>query len=281
MSDPSDRRSNRTQRRIVEELAAAQLRGEFLELEYLRMRERLDGMKLTWRLATAPVQPDQQYDTRLHEPERGDNFLTKAASTMARYHGRIRRVERQPYRTIVTATIDCAGMSAAALKRAFAKADDVALDQMMNRTLAAAGVVLESVVGADSRVELRCAVTDRTAAEKAAHSVYSGVVLDIDDGEIDQISLVDTPVGFMKAAGADNVICKVYQRSRTVKKQSKKDKELRKRAELANFTVNHRMTGKDPELDLAVFKTLHSAAPSVAQQPGVPVASALGLLTSR
>ena len=154
------------------------------DIEWLMAQIReIEERRQLERLAAAQIMPGQRGDGRLYEAV---DWFTKASATM-RYYGRTTRLERQAHGTIVTATIDCPGMSPKKLRRAFAKADDVQLDQMARKDMPSAGVVLDADVHDDGRVGLRAVITDPVAAEKALASVYSGLVVEIDDDGIDQV----------------------------------------------------------------------------------------------
>jgi hypothetical protein len=138
--------------------------------------------------------PNQLRDSLL-----GSYIAIKKGAAM-RFYGRTARLERQPHGTIITATIDCAGASPKALKRAFSRAHRVQLDQMMRKDMPAGGVILDADVADDGRVGLRAVITDPTAAAKALHAVYSGLLIELDGDEVEQISLVDSPSDFVTKA---------------------------------------------------------------------------------
>jgi hypothetical protein len=131
-----------------------------------------------------------------------------------RFYGKTARLERQPHGgTIISAVIDCAAASPKALRRAFARADRVQLDQMARKDLPAGGVILDASVDDNGRVGLRALITDPTAAAKALHAVYSGLLVELDGDEIDGISLIDAPSDFVtKASGGAQVIAKIFTR---------------------------------------------------------------------
>jgi hypothetical protein len=147
-------------------------------------------------LSAVRLAPNQLRDSLL-----GSYIAIKKGAAM-RFYGRTARLERQPHGAIITATIDCAGASPTALKRAFSRAHRVQLDQMMRKDMPAGGVILDADVGDDGRVGLRAVITDPTAAAKALHTVYSGLLIELDGDEVEQISLVDSPSDFVtKASG--------------------------------------------------------------------------------
>jgi hypothetical protein len=158
-------------------------------------------------LAAIRPAPNQLPDTRL-----GDHIgLLKSRRTM-RFFGKTARLERQPHGTIISAVIDCAGASPQVLKRAFRRAARRAVDQQMDKAQRQAGVLLDAEVAEDGRVGLRAVITDAAAAAKALHAVYSGLVVDLDGDEVEQISLVDNPIEFAKASGGAQVIAKIFTR---------------------------------------------------------------------
>jgi hypothetical protein len=84
---------------------------------------------------------------------------------------------------------------------------------MARKDLPAGGVILDAEVAEDGRVGLRALITDPTAAAKALHAVYSGLLLELDGDEIDGISLIDAPGDFVtKASGGAQVIAKIFTR---------------------------------------------------------------------
>jgi hypothetical protein len=161
----------------------------------------------------------------------GLTTITKVSvAHMGRFYGRTSRIERQAHGMIINATVDCFGMSAKKLRKAFEKASRLQLDQMARKDLPSAGIVLDTDVGEDGRVGIRAVLTDPVAAAKAIAAVYTGLVIDVDDDGIDGISLVDAPADFVKTSGAGQVIAKVFTRegANSVKKAKKMKKALQK-----------------------------------------------------
>jgi hypothetical protein len=70
MSGASDRRRDRTQRRVAEALEAERVHNRRLEDEMARLANQLQAMKDWWRLYGAVPRPGQPYDTFIEEQER-------------------------------------------------------------------------------------------------------------------------------------------------------------------------------------------------------------------
>jgi hypothetical protein len=96
MSSSDDRRSSKTSRRIVEELAAVERRNQLIEFEMARMRNALAAMKEIWwsrPLEAARVPEDRRCGTRLNEDfEKGTTMLKpkdlKRAKRLAKETGK-------------------------------------------------------------------------------------------------------------------------------------------------------------------------------------------------
>ena len=70
MSGASDRRRDRTQRRVAEALEAERVHNRRLEDEMARLANQLQAMKDWWRLYGAVPRPGQPHDTFIEEQER-------------------------------------------------------------------------------------------------------------------------------------------------------------------------------------------------------------------
>jgi hypothetical protein len=146
------------------------------------------------------------------------------------------------------------------LKKAFEQVDRVQLRQMKNADLKAAGIVLRAEVSADGLVDLIGVVTDPPAMTKVAERTYTGCLVSFDGDVISDISLIDSPSAFMEKGS--RVICKIYidggvGMKLAVQKAAERQEKAGKAA--VEFALNHKMTGHDPGMDLAVFKLLKSA----------------------
>jgi hypothetical protein len=231
MSDPSDRFAAKTARRISEELEAVERQLIDLELERAKIANQLDALKYQWRLTGIAVQPGQRPDSVLREGW-WTNYVTKG-SEMGRHFGRTTRLTRAGTSVIAEAVIDCAG-PVDKLRRAFGRLGEADLNQMGRVDLPRAGRVLSATVGDDGRVTVKALITDAAAVTKAIGAVYSGLLIELADDEVDGVSLIDTPYGFAKGSGG-LVIAKVFARrgASEVKKPvavySKKFLKLRKR----------------------------------------------------
>jgi hypothetical protein len=191
--------------------------------------------------------------------------------------------------------ITAAGRVDGALKTALERQGGIALTEMHNRGLGTAGEVRScKVEGGVARLVARIAPHAETVVRKIRHQVLPFIEIIHDDaGNVLDCSLVDRPDasdGLEK--GGRVVLAKLYRRKEndpvkfekgattvTLKKRLKK--QAQQREELAQFIVNHRMTGADNAVDQAVFKALYGVRQPVGQRPWQPVQSALGLLTGR
>jgi hypothetical protein len=156
-------------------------------------------------------------------------LLSKRSGAM-RFYGRTSEVERQRGGTKIRCALNCREASPAKLRKAFKRVHDVQLRQMRNSDLKTAGIVLEADVLADGTVDLLCVVTDPTAALKVSERAYTGCLVSLDGDEISDISLVDSPAGFLEKAGrpGGEVIAKICDGGGSVK-----DKDWRKAEKMA------------------------------------------------
>jgi hypothetical protein len=205
MSSDDDRRSAKARRRLAEEVAAAELVGRFMERELRSVRNELASLKDLFRLYGATPKEGQPLDTWIEEVQRK---FTKAGGRMSRYSGRVSRLQHAQGGLLVEATLPGA-VTVAALKRA----ERTAVNQNMDKSQRAAGLLLTGQEAPGGRVAVSLLVTDEAAAAKALQGVYPAVVVAVEDGEVDEISLVDSPAEFLsKGAAAAQVICKVFER---------------------------------------------------------------------
>jgi hypothetical protein len=157
---------------------------------------------------------DQLSDTVLGEriglPHTAE--LWHKASRVMRFYGRTSEIENERWGAKIRCSMNCRELSAAKLRKAFERVRDTQLRQMRNPDLKAAGFVLSAAVRGDGFVDLTAVVTDATAAMKARERAYTGVLLTMDGDEISDVSLVDSPAGFLeKGARPDGqVIAKIY-----------------------------------------------------------------------
>jgi hypothetical protein len=205
MSDDGRRRGAKTGRRFVEECEAAALARRFVEWEMRTVRSELAALKDLVRLHGAIPRPGQAYDSFIEEIERK---FTKSGRGMARYAGRVTRLTRAAGGLLVEATV-----SNSVTVEAVDRASRQAVNQNMDKSQRAAGILLSGAEAAGSRTTVSMLITDETAALKATRGIYPCVVIAVEDGEVDEISLVDTPSEFLsKASGGAQVICKVFER---------------------------------------------------------------------
>jgi hypothetical protein len=178
--------------------------------ELARLAELCRVIERKWfvhRLEAAQIGPGQLPDGLLVEDT---TRFTKGSAGM-KFFGRTSRVERASDGLVVEATVKFAGIAPDRLRRAFRKIGDIAVDQMTRVDLPAAGRVLSAVVREDAGVAIRALITDAAAAAKALETIYSGLLVELAGDGIDQISLIDTPLGFAKAAGdGTRLICKIF-----------------------------------------------------------------------
>jgi hypothetical protein len=74
-------------------------------------------------------------------------------------------------------------------------------------------VIGADVDARDGVVHLKCVVTDKVAAEKFSARAYSGILCSLDGDEVSDISLVDSPAGFLeKRAAPETVMAKIFER---------------------------------------------------------------------
>jgi hypothetical protein len=174
---------------------------------------------------------DTVLGNRIGLPHTGE-LLHKASRAM-RFYGRTSEVERKPRGTRVRVALNCRDATPAKLRRAFAKVDKLQLRQMRNADLKTAGLVLDADVNDDGIVDLACIVYDPTAALKVAERAYTGVLVTMDGDEIADVSLVDSPVGFLEKADWPDgaVIAKIYNGGGKLKD---KDIKLAQRMSKAN-----------------------------------------------
>jgi hypothetical protein len=185
------------------------------------------------------------------------------------YYGRVSEIVSRPSGTTIRCALDCRGAPVVRLKKAFDQIENVQLRQMQNAQLRAAGAILKTVVSADGWVDLVAVVTDPVAAKKISERTYTGCLVAFDDDVIADISVVDSPVGFMEKASrptGGDVICKIYDGGEDLK-DWKWSKQLAKRyggtpaqhyaAELAR---KYRPSGSGPgEIAPAIASSAHAA----------------------
>ena len=203
--------------------------------------------------------PGQRPDTALT-----DVPIMKRSTQNMQFYGRTSEIRKEKRGTKIRVALDCHGASPAVLKRAFEQIDRVQLRQMQNAELRAAGIVLCAEVSADGLVDLVGVVTDPVAMTKVAERAYTGCLVSFDGDVISDISLIDSPAAFMEKGSRPRdgaVICKIFDGGLRVKSEVQMAAEQRVKAGKAavEFALNHRMTGANPEVDLAVFNLLHKA----------------------
>ena len=170
--------------------------------------------------ALIPV-PGQSHDTALT-----DLVITKGSSENMRFYGRTSEIVRERWGTKIHCAVNCRAVSPVKLRQAFTKMHKLQLRQMHNADLKAAGIVLDAEVSDDGIVDLRCVVTDPIAMTKVSQRTYTGCLVSFDGDDIADVSLVDSPAGFLEKSSA--VICKIYDGGRTVDKDWKLAKKMSK-----------------------------------------------------
>jgi hypothetical protein len=220
-------------------------------------------------LDCVPVKPGQQCGTR----------LGKRSNQAMRIYGRISDIEKQQWGTKVRCALNCDGMDVFKLRKAVERMHNRQLGQMTNPDLRSAGLVLRAEVAGDGLIDLVAVVTDPVAMTKVSERTYTGILCSFDGDEIASINVIDSPVAFMDMAKGPvrfEVIAKLYQKEgETMKTQ----REIEKAA--INYALQHKMTGAQPEVDIAVWRLLYKASGPVGQISTRPVTSSLGLMTGR
>jgi hypothetical protein len=214
--------------------------------------------------------PGQRYDTPL-----SDVIITKGSRMPSVALGIV------DFETLASGgwLVTAAGRVEGALKTALQRLGGLALSEMHNKGLGKAGEVRSvKIEGGIARLVARVGPHAGTVVSKIRHRVLPFIEIIHDGaGQILDVSLVDRPEasdGIEKSGRT--VLAKLYRReSDPVKKQKKIEKAA------VQFTLNHQMTGADPNMDRTVFKALYSARQPLGQNPHAPVSSALGLLTAR
>jgi len=197
---------------------ARDVRGERASM----MRQWFAGPELE-RLQPEPGQAaDTVLGRRIGLPHTGE-LLEKRSSAGMKIYGRASSIRKERWGTMVTFALDCRGVAPAALRNVFAGLCDTQLRQMQNPELRPAGLLLDPEFGEDGMVDLVAVVTDPLAMTKISTRAYTGCLVSFDDDVISDVSLIDSPAGFMEKGyrprdGA--VICKLYDRKPGMKKST-------------------------------------------------------------
>jgi hypothetical protein len=213
-------------------------------------------------LHTMEPAPNQRPDSHI-EPYIGLVSLAKRSTAPMHLYGRTSEITKCPAGTLVRVAINAREAPPAILRKAFARLRKTQLRQMRNPGMRAAGIVTEASVGDDGIVELEALVSNPVAAAKVLERVYSGCLVTLDGDEVSDVSLVDSPVGWLEKRGDAKVIAKVFtSEGERMSKDWKRAKKMAKRF------------GGTPAENYAALRSVAKAA--VPRQPQIsPSASAV------
>jgi hypothetical protein len=179
-----------------------------------------------------------------------DVVITKRASGPMHFFGRISEINKKPWGVHARFAINCREASPPALRAAFDKVARTQVRQMRNSDLRAAGFVLDATVDDDAVVDLVAVISDPIACTKVAARAYTGCLVSMDGDAISDISLIDSPAGFMEKRSS--IICKIYDGGSV-----KKDKDRRRAKKMS------RINGLSPQENFQYLQRVTKVAAPV------------------